>query len=508
MGEEPPPWGGSQNPGLMSDEQSTTPVQTGGGTDNQPRRMRKFDEILEDEKKKRNTLTIKLTKVVKYEDGKETKAPSLNIEDISEFIFDVIKLEMKDCAGLALTTPRYDTKEISLKPGVDPNKYITKSPIEFKGHMITINQLATGTIKVTFKNVPINIPDEEIINLCEVYGTPVNNVVNYEQMPRAYRGFKGPNRSVIMKMNPGKQFENFYWMEGPLEEDMGCRITVLHSGQEAQCSHCLRRGNCPARGNGRACQNLNTQRGKISDYMRYLKESHNYMSLKMRYKLKKEEDFPALGQNRMAIDGFNHMVEVAETEQSVIKEKKTGDGDEEENTFYAGCPTNVNPDDFEYEEDVEVEHSKVKEKVTGDEHRNILNVNPDDFEYDLQNDTVNAKNLEAFDKMIEEHPSVHTLKRDSKREKKIENLKKKIFDTLKVNERKKRDLSCDSVRSDCSGWDQGGTSDGEKRSDSSNRGATRPRSDDDEKEPDRKKSMRNSRTVLKPPKIVISKTEK
>jgi hypothetical protein len=39
-----------------------------------------------------------------------------------------------------------------------------------------------------------------------------------------------------MKLTQGKQLENFYWVEGPLEGDRGCRISVLHAGQEQQCS--------------------------------------------------------------------------------------------------------------------------------------------------------------------------------------------------------------------------------------------------------------------------------
>ena len=234
--DDPPPGGGAHNLSCLSTNQSTTPEQSGGGQEPIPRKMRSFEEIIADEKKNRNTLIVKLTKIVKYEDGKEVKAPSLTMEDIGELFFEVVKLEVDDCAGISLSTQRYDTKEINLKPGVEPNKYITKSPIEFKAHMVTISQQTIGTIKVTFNNVPWEIPDEEIINLCEVYGTPLYNIVNPEQTPRAYRGLKGPNRSVDMKMSPGKQFENFYWMEGPLEEDRGCRITVLHSGQEQQLS--------------------------------------------------------------------------------------------------------------------------------------------------------------------------------------------------------------------------------------------------------------------------------
>ena len=109
--------------------------------------------------------------------------------------------------------------------------------------------------------------------------------------------------------------------------------------------------------------------------------------------------------------------------------------------------------------------------------------------------------------MIEEHPSVHTLKRDNKRDGKVANLKKKILDTLKVEEKKKRDLSCDSIRSDCSGWGLGGAGSDRERSPGS-RGETRQRSEDEEPESQVKKSMRKSRTILKPPKIVLSKQQK
>ena len=51
---------------------------------------------------------------------------------------------------------------------------------------------------------------------------------------------QGSTRFVDMEMSPGARFMNYYWMEGPLSGDRGCRITVLHSGQERQCSNCLR----------------------------------------------------------------------------------------------------------------------------------------------------------------------------------------------------------------------------------------------------------------------------
>ena len=327
--------------------------------------------------------------------------------------------------------------------------------------MITISQQRTDVTKETFKNVPWDIPDEEIINLCEVYGIPINNRVQHEPMPRPYHGIRGPNRSVEMQMKPGKQFENFDWMEGPLEEDRGCRITVLHQGQEQQCSHCLRRSNSPAGGNGKACQLLNTPRGKIGEYMKYLKTSHDYLSLKMKYKQKKDQDVPALGQRKIEDDGFGHMV--AEDIEDPDGENKNKDG--------------------------------TKEDLPED----VLNVDPANFTYDENTDTVKPVDEKAFEELVEQHPSVHKLKRDDKREEKIAGLKTKVLQTLKVKERKHTDLSCDSIKIDCSGWG------GNEHSDSRGEVRPRPPSGDEENLESAKKSHRQTRPLLRPPKILISK---
>ena len=135
---------------------------------------------------------------------------------------------------------------------------------------------------------------------------------------------------------------------------------------------------------------------------------------------------------------------------------------------------------------------------------NILKVDPDDFVYDEKNDTIQPKDQAAFDTLLEKHPSVNNLKRDNKRNQKVEKLKEKVLNTLKVIEKKKRDLSCESVRSGCSGWGPGGSS--SERDLSADRGEIRQRSEDEEfKEDQPSKSLRRSRSLLQPPKIVISK---
>ena len=98
----------------------------------------------------------------------------------------------------------YDTKEVKLKPGVDPTQYCTKdSPLYFKDHQVEVRPHSASSTRVTFKNVPFNIPDEEIINLCKCYGEPVDNLVQYDMPSKATRGVPGSTRFVEMKMIAG-----------------------------------------------------------------------------------------------------------------------------------------------------------------------------------------------------------------------------------------------------------------------------------------------------------------
>ena len=106
-------------------------------------------------------------------------------------------------------------------------------------------------------------------------------------------GLVGSTRFVDMEMNPGSSMMNFYWMEGPLPGDQGCRITVLHSGQDRQCSHCLKTlsDGCPGQGQGKVCKSLGTKMTRMVDYMADIKGKTGYESLKTAY-LKK---FPTIG---------------------------------------------------------------------------------------------------------------------------------------------------------------------------------------------------------------------
>ena len=89
----------------------------------------------------------------------------------------------------------------------------------------------------------------------------------------------------MMRLKLGAYFNNYYWLEGPLQGDQGRRITVLHSGQPQQCSLCLEsiETGCLGMGNGRKCEEMGGVRKKMSDYMRVFKERTGYISLKEEY---------------------------------------------------------------------------------------------------------------------------------------------------------------------------------------------------------------------------------
>ena len=164
------------------------------------------------------------------------------------------------------------------------------------------------------------------------------------------------------------------------------------------------------------------------------------------------------------------------------------------------------------EEEADLEVSEAIEKEFDEVPHNdlpepTLEVNPADFVYDEKTDTVSPKNQKNFDDLVQLHPTVHKLKRGDTRDKKVENLKTKVLQTLKVVERRRRDLSCESVKSSCSLWDQDEQSKTRDLSTES-RGSVRQRSSDSEEDlPKSKKAQHQSRSrrCLQPPKILLTK---
>ena len=216
-----------------------------------------------------------------------TKHRNLTYDEIATF--DNLKTA---CLRFNYTTGRYDTREVMFKPEVDISPYL--SCFEFMEHEVTTRRQRSNVTKVVFKNVPLNIPDEEIVHLCETYGKPTDYTVHYEKLTNnRNKGMVGGTRYMEVELFTGASMNNFYWMEGPLSGDTGSRVTVLHPGQVQQCSNCLKLANlgCPGKGNGKACVALGTPRTTMTTYMDFIKLKHGYRSLKTMY----YEKYPNLG---------------------------------------------------------------------------------------------------------------------------------------------------------------------------------------------------------------------
>ena len=286
---EPPPGGGmghSQNHESINSFSNTTSAWAGGaGAAGHPRKQRSFAEIMSDQMKNRNILELIMAKIEKTDsEGKVYKHKNLTFDEIGAFLFDILKISPSDCLRFNYTTGRYDTREIMFKPGVDLSSYI--GSYIFLDHEIVTRKQRSNVTKITFKNVPLNIPDEEIIHLCECYGKPVDYIVHYEKLFNdKNRGMQGGTRYIDIELFQGASMNNYYWMEGPLPGDSGSRITVLHPGQTQQCSNCLKLANmgCPGKGNGKACSALKTPRTTLAMYMEMVRVKHGYRSLKEKY---------------------------------------------------------------------------------------------------------------------------------------------------------------------------------------------------------------------------------
>ena len=285
---------------------ATPPWAGGSASAGNPHIKRNYSQIIADANSANSSsilIQFKLTKVAV--DGK--KPYNLTFSQFGEFLFDVLKVDPDSCLGIDLSTGRYDTRELQLKKGTDISAITTPTtPHMFKGHEITAALMSSQVTKVTFKQVPLSVPDEEILHLCCHYGELVNGVVHRDTVTIGGANrytLASSTRWVEVKLFPGKTFHNYYWLGGPLPGDVGRRVTVLHPNQPRQCSWCFKyppssssttspSNLCGGGGDGKTCKSQDTPRAKMSSYIEYLK-SEGYVSLRDQY-LAPHVAFPSL----------------------------------------------------------------------------------------------------------------------------------------------------------------------------------------------------------------------
>ena len=140
MGDEPAPGGRISNKSSTVSIESTlsaTSAWAGGrkSPSDSNMKLRSFEEIIQDATNNRNILEIRLQKNLSDSDP-NVKPSNLTYDQLGDLLFDHLKISSEDCLHFNFSTPRYDTREVMLKPGVDLTPFI-KVVQDFYGHTVT-----------------------------------------------------------------------------------------------------------------------------------------------------------------------------------------------------------------------------------------------------------------------------------------------------------------------------------------------------------------------------------
>ena len=230
---------------------------------------------------------------ISHSDGRSENIDrkQLSDDDFSTYVHDIMKIPKEICIAYDYFPGAQNMKFIQVKPEIDVSKYTQKQPIPFKDFLIEIGSSKSSVTKVTFLYAGLDIPNEEILNLCDQYGEPV--LIEFAKMNTSKnKGDKSAKRVVWMKLAPNKVMKNYYWLESMVPNRPACRVLVLHEGQGKQCNHCLNIDmDCPAGAEGKQCRVFNkTPKRDAASYMFDLKRMTGYKSLREKHQL----EFPSL----------------------------------------------------------------------------------------------------------------------------------------------------------------------------------------------------------------------
>ena len=253
---------------------------------------RSYEEILIEAEKSqtKNVLRIKIEKLRSKE-----FVPGLSPQDIENILFDEVNIDIDEVREVDLT--RYGVKEVYFNSDHDLKKY-ERSPFVYKGHMVSIgnNFDLKRQTKVTFLNVPRDIPDEEIIHFCSHFGKVKDKTVYYgKHHGGKLNGLYNGSRWVEMEIDTRKDLINYVWWESPLSDSEKCRITVTYgqgAGRGYQCGHCLKtsKQGCPGGGKAKVCREKEGVRANAIDYMKILEDCFGYKTMKQKYLDSKTSD--------------------------------------------------------------------------------------------------------------------------------------------------------------------------------------------------------------------------
>ena len=165
--------------------------------------------------------------------------------------------------------------------------------------------------------------------------------------------------------------------------------------------------------------------------MKHLKLQHNYMSMKMKFH---EQEFPSLspqlGGNGQVRDGFGHILEAEKEEEEPTITDSGEDRKESESSV---------KNDRIAELEAQLEETKARlDKANKD--KKSFDIPMQMFDYDEVKDSVIVMDETVFDRFVDEKCRARV-----NRDKRKTDMKNKMLDQVRTIERKKRDLSTDSL---------------------------------------------------------------
>ena len=175
----------------------------------------------------------------------DNKPKNLSELQLSKLITDHLMIPLTNIIELDNQTGRYDTRELSVYHDTNlDNAKTTDPPLQYMNHTIRVTTISSTATRVMFKGVPISVPNEELLWLCEHYGELTDGKVSRQNVkPMSNQGthaILSSTRTVMVRLHKGKSLKNFYWLAGSDQGDRGRRVTVLHSNQPSQCSWCMK----------------------------------------------------------------------------------------------------------------------------------------------------------------------------------------------------------------------------------------------------------------------------
>jgi hypothetical protein len=229
------------------------------------------------------------------------KGTTLSEATFGNFILKYLKVPREMCLQYNYATFGVPGKELLLKPEYDFSDLV--GPYDYEGLELSVAKKGVVGTTVTFRQVPLYVPDIELLNIVKHYGKLAGTgpgYIEYEAGSSELDGLPNSNtRRIKMSIDPARDMPNYFWLEGTGPSGMS-RITATYNGQQPQCHHCLQmRDECPHDGRGKKCKEGGVPRGNASKYMKMLATDHGFYTRKA----KEFSAYPWLGagQPRQAV---------------------------------------------------------------------------------------------------------------------------------------------------------------------------------------------------------------